>query len=141
MDLRRIWTVWTPLLGGTLALTLLFLRGPGPQGAARWAGLALAALGLSGVILARRTLGESFSIAPKARVLVTTGIYSKIRNPIYVSGEIMLLGLALMLWQPHLVVITLALIPIQAWRARRETRVLEEKFGEEYRAYRRSTWF
>jgi protein-S-isoprenylcysteine O-methyltransferase Ste14 len=35
----------------------------------------------------------------------------------------------------------LLLIPLQVWRARNEARVLEEKFGEEYREYRRRTWF
>jgi protein-S-isoprenylcysteine O-methyltransferase Ste14 len=33
------------------------------------------------------------------------------------------------------------LIPMQIVRARKEARVLEEKFGEEYRAYRARTWF
>jgi protein-S-isoprenylcysteine O-methyltransferase Ste14 len=35
----------------------------------------------------------------------------------------------------------LFLIPLQARRAREEARVLEDKFGEEYRAYRKQTWF
>ena len=83
MDRGTIWRVWAPLALGTWAVTVIFLKGPGPHGTARWVGLVLAAIGLSGVILARRTLGQSFSVAPKARALVTTGIYSKIRNPIY----------------------------------------------------------
>jgi protein-S-isoprenylcysteine O-methyltransferase Ste14 len=31
--------------------------------------------------------------------------------------------------------------PVQVWRARKEAAVLEAKFGDEYRAYRASTWF
>jgi protein-S-isoprenylcysteine O-methyltransferase Ste14 len=31
--------------------------------------------------------------------------------------------------------------PIQVLRARKESKVLEEKFGDEYRQYKRSTWF
>jgi len=141
MDRGAVWRVWTPLIAGTCAVTVVFMRGPGPHGTARWVGLALAAIGLSGVILARWTLGQSFSIAPKARALVTNGIYSKIRNPIYVSGEIVLIGVALMLWQLSLLLFVLIVIPIQVFRARKEARVLEEKFGEEYREYRRRTWF
>jgi len=33
------------------------------------------------------------------------------------------------------------LIPIQIWRAGKESKVLEEKFGDEYRKYRAQTWF
>ncbi len=141
MDRGTIWRVWTPLVLGAWAVTVVFMRGPGPHGTARWIGLLLAVIGLSGVIVARRTLGQSFSVAPRARVLVTTGIYSKIRNPIYVFAAIILIGVALMLWQPYFFLFFLVMIPIQLLRARKEAQVLEEKFGEEYRAYRRGTWF
>jgi protein-S-isoprenylcysteine O-methyltransferase Ste14 len=32
-------------------------------------------------------------------------------------------------------------IPVQIIRARQESKVLEEKFGDEYRHYKQSTWF
>jgi protein-S-isoprenylcysteine O-methyltransferase Ste14 len=38
----------------------------------------------------------------------------------------------------------LALVPValmQMFRARREAKVLEERFGDAYRAYRARTWF
>jgi len=35
----------------------------------------------------------------------------------------------------------LALIPVQVLRARREAAVLEAKFGDAYRKYRKHTWF
>ena len=141
MDRGTIFRVWAPLILGVWAVAVLFTKGPGPHGPARWMGLGLATIGLSGVIVARYTLGQSFSIAAKARALVTTGIYSKIRNPIYVSGEIVLIGIAVMLWRLDFFLFLLVVIPMQIFRARREARVLEEKFGEEYRAYRRQTWF
>jgi protein-S-isoprenylcysteine O-methyltransferase Ste14 len=141
MDRGTIFRVWAPLILGAWAVIVFFTKGPGPHGPMRWVGLALAAIGLSGVIVARYTLGQSFSIAPKARALVTTGIYSKIRNPIYVSGELVLIGIAVMLWRLDFFLFLLIVIPIQIFRARREARVLEEKFGEEYREYRRTTWF
>ena len=141
MDRGTIFRVWAPLVLGVWAVVEVFAKGPGPHGPARWVGLALAAIGLGGVIVARYTLGRSFSIAAKARALVTTGIYSKIRNPIYVSGEIVLIGIAVMLWRLDFFLFFLVVIPVQIFRARREARVLEEKFGEEYREYRRQTWF
>ena len=141
MDRRTIWRVWLPLAGGLLALGSVFHSGPGPRGSARLFGLLLALIGLAGVILARYTLGRSFSIAPKATALVTSGIYSRIRNPIYVFAAIFLIGLALIVGRPKLLVILAVLIPMQIVRARREAAVLEAKFGDAYREYRKHTWF
>ena len=44
-----------------------------------------------------------------------------------------------LLW-PWLLLL-LVLIPIQIVRAHQEARVLEDKFGDEYRKYRQGTWF
>jgi protein-S-isoprenylcysteine O-methyltransferase Ste14 len=107
----------------------------------RWTGLVLGLIGLAGVIVARYTLGRSFSIVPKATALVTTGIYSRIRNPIYVSGMFFVAGLVLMMRRPALLAIFLVLIPMQIIRARREAAVLEANFGDAYREYRKRTWF
>jgi hypothetical protein len=77
----------------------------------------------------------------QARELVTHGLYSKIRNPIYVFASMMILGLKLVLQKPVLWVALAAVVAIQTVRARREARVLEEAFGDSYREYRRKTWF
>ncbi|HKN71252.1 MAG TPA: hypothetical protein VJX30_09485 [Terriglobales bacterium] len=61
MDRGTIWHVWLPLIGR--------------HGLAQWLGLLLGLIGLGGVILARYTLGRSFSWVPKASELVTGGIY------------------------------------------------------------------
>ena len=103
--------------------------------------LAVAIFGLTGVIAARYTLGRSFSVAAKATALVTTGIYSRIRNPIYVSGMFFIGGVLIMIKRPAMLAFVLVLIPIQIFRARREAAVLEEKFGDAYREYRKQTWF
>lgn len=91
--------------------------------------------------VARAQLGAAFSVKPEARHLVATGLYSKIRHPIYVfgTGAFLLVLLALQGW-PGLVIWAI-LIPIQVVRARREERVLAQAFGAEYEAYRASTWF
>jgi protein-S-isoprenylcysteine O-methyltransferase Ste14 len=141
MDRGTIWRVWLPLIAGLWALVAIFRVGPGPHGEARWVGLVLGLIGLTGVIVARYTLGRSFSLRAKATALVTTGIYSRIRNPIYVSGVIFLIGLAVMMRMPCLLSLLVVIIPMQIIRVRREARVLEEKFGEEYREYRNRTWF
>ena len=133
--------VWLRLVAGLWVLGWLFQFGPGPHGLARLIGLLLGLIGLAGVILSRYTLGRSFSVAPKATALVTSGIYSRIRNPIYVSGVIFLVGLVLMVWKPYLLIVLLVLIPAQIIRARREATVLEAKFGDAYREYRKGTWF
>jgi protein-S-isoprenylcysteine O-methyltransferase Ste14 len=141
MDRGTTLRVWLPLVAGLLLLGLIIHSAPGPHGLARSIGLLLGLIGLAGVILSRYTLGRSFSVAPKATALVTTGIYSRIRNPIYISGVVFLIGLALILGRPELLAVLLVIIPMQIIRARREAAVLEAKFGDAYREYRERTWF
>src|SRR5882762_3800273 len=139
MDRESIRRVWLPLLVGLWAFGVLYRKGP--HDGMRWLGLCLGLAGLTGIILARYTLGRSFSVAPKATALVTNGIYSRIRNPIYVSGIIFLIGVVLIVERPKLLAVLLVLIPMQIVRARREAAVLEAKFGDAYREYRKRTWF
>ena len=141
MNRGDIVRVWLPLCAGLLGLGYVFLYSPGPHNLTRWIGLCLGFIGLGGVILARYTLGRSFSVAARATELVTRGIYSRIRNPIYVSGMVFLVGLLLMWQQPYLWILLAVLIPMQIIRARREARVLEAEFGDAYREYRARTWF
>lgn len=141
MDRGSIFRVWLPLLAGLCGIGFLYFYGPGPHDELRLFGLLLALIGLTGVILARYTLGRSFSIAAKATALVTTGIYSRIRNPIYVSGIPFIVGVIFMVRQPHLWIVLLIIIPMQIIRARREARILESTFGDAYREYRQRTWF
>jgi len=105
------------------------------------AGLVCTVVGLVLLTVARLNLGDSFSVTPQAKKLVTRGVYSRIRHPVYVFSAVLMAGLGLyfhLLWV--LLVVALILV-VQLVRARREEHVLEEAFGEEYRAYRRSTWF
>jgi len=112
-----------------------------PWNAQRYIGTALAVVGVSFIGLARYQLGKSFSIKAEAHALVTTGIYAKIRNPIYVFGMVMLIGLLLVLQKPGLWIVLVVVAIGQTVRARQEARVLEAAFGEQYREYRRRTWF
>ena len=73
--------------------------------------------------------------------MVTHGVYSKIRNPIYVFGVVMITGVVLVLHRPILWLVLVAVIILQTVRARREALVLEAAFGDAYREYRQKTWF
>lgn len=124
-------------------LAYLGLRTPafGPVTLTREVGFVLGVVGFLFWSLARLQLGKSFSVRAKATELVTHGLYSKIRNPVYVFGSVFIAGVFLSLNRPTLLLVFLVLIPIQVSRARNEARVLEARFGDAYRAYRAKTWF
>jgi protein-S-isoprenylcysteine O-methyltransferase Ste14 len=107
----------------------------------RYIGTVLVVVGVSFLAVARYQLGNSFSAKPEARELVTRGLYSKIRNPIYVSGGVTVTGLLLVLQRPVLWIILVPIVIIQVIRGRREAEVLEAAFGDAYRQYRSRTWF
>ena len=107
----------------------------------RLSGLVLLAVGLFFLTIARSQLGNSFSIGPEARRLVTQGLYSKIRNPIYFFGSFAVAGLFLYVERMYLLLLLPPVVVLQFFRARAEARLLEEEFGDEYRAYRAKTWF
>jgi protein-S-isoprenylcysteine O-methyltransferase Ste14 len=93
------------------------------------------------LILARLQLGQSFSVGAKAQALVTSGLYSKIRNPIYVFGALSIAGGILVLGRPRFLWTLVLLVPLQIYRMKREENVLAAKFGNEYWAYKARTWF
>src|ERR1019366_2449491 len=63
-----------------------------PLTVTRAAGLGIAIPSFILFMVARIQLGRAFSVKAKATTLVTTGIYSRIRNPIYVFGVLMVAG-------------------------------------------------
>ena len=69
------------------------------------------------------------------------GLYSRLQNPVYVFGALLIVGLIVLSGQIRFLLLFVILIPLQWVRIRNERRVLEEKFGEAYRDYRRRTWF
>lgn len=130
---------WIDQLLYPLCVLLAVLYGPRDR---LWA----IALGLSAAaavlwFIARRQLGKSFSVDPQACQLVTHGLYSKFRHPIYLFGDLAYFGalLALRSWLGYLAWLYIALVDIS--RARREERLLAEAFGKEYLAYKQKTWF
>jgi len=104
-------------------------------------GAVIAGVAMVGLVAARLQLGASFSVKAKAKKLVTTGVYAKIRNPIYVFGGLFLVGIVIVLENWVLLLILVILVPMQIIRARKEEQVLHEAFGEEYERYKAQTWF
>jgi protein-S-isoprenylcysteine O-methyltransferase Ste14 len=105
-------------------------------------GMAIAAIGFVLWMVARQQLGNSFTVTAQAKGLVTTGLYSKIRNPIYFFGGVAFVGVFIAWGNPYaLVGVVVLYFGMQAVRAKKESAVLEEAFGDEYRRYKAQTWF
>lgn len=104
-------------------------------------GMVLALIGFVLWTLARFQLGNSLTVTAQAKQLVTHGLYSKIRNPIYFFGSLFFIGFILAFGRLRWFLIFVVIVPLQIWRMRKEADVLEGTFGEEYRKYYRQTWF
>ena len=126
-----------------VALTILLATtaGNAPWGPERILGLVFIVGGLAILTMARLNLGSSFSVTPQARKLVTNGIYSRVQHPVYVFSGFIFAGLPLYFGKPIFLLALAALVPIQIVRARQEAKVLEDKFGDDYLAWKRTTWF
>jgi protein-S-isoprenylcysteine O-methyltransferase Ste14 len=101
------------------------------------------AIGVAGFVLwmlARHQLGESFSVTAQARKLVTTGLYSKFRHPIYYFAGAGYVGLFIALGRIIPLVCFLVFYSFQLIRAMKEESVLEKAFGEEFRRHKAATW-
>jgi protein-S-isoprenylcysteine O-methyltransferase Ste14 len=91
--------------------------------------------------VARIQLGRSFSVRAKANVLVTTGLYARIRNPIYIFGGLSVAAGCVWTNMPWLLCSFVLIIPMQIYRSWKEEQVLTAQFGEEYQEYKKKTWF
>ncbi|HTC09267.1 MAG TPA: isoprenylcysteine carboxylmethyltransferase family protein [Acetobacteraceae bacterium] len=109
----------------------------------RWLGALLYAVGIVVRLWPVYVLGDRFSglvaIQP-GHSLVTTGIYSVVRNPSYLGLVVATLGwgMAFNTWVG--VLLAAALLPPLVARMRAEERLLREQFGEEYATYCAGTW-
>ncbi len=128
------------MVGAVVGLSI-WQNAPATWTPMRIAGLCLMIVGFVLWTIARFQLGASFAVTAQARKLVTKGLYSKIRNPIYVFGSFVIAGAILLFGRPIYLLIFVLVIPLQLLRAQKESAVLEAAFGEEYRKYRAGTWF
>jgi protein-S-isoprenylcysteine O-methyltransferase Ste14 len=138
MEPEAAFVTYVPPLA-ILLLMACFARAPWDVWKIIGAGMILVFLAL--LTVARRQLGNSFSITAEARSLVTTGIYTRIRHPVYVFSSAILLGFAFYLKMPWIAAALGVLLPLQFLRARREEKVLAQAFGDAYLAYREKSWF
>src|SRR5579862_3926508 len=120
MEVRRIYILTGLQIIAVSALLWFLLTGPSSWNVQRYVGTAFVVIGISFIAVARYQLGKSFSIRPEAHKLVTTGLYSKIRNPIYVFGMVLITGVILVLQKPALWLVLVAAVVGQTIRARRE---------------------
>jgi protein-S-isoprenylcysteine O-methyltransferase Ste14 len=134
-----------PAIVVPLVVLLLYLFVPGlkqrPWTTLRISGAILAVIGNSTFVTARLQLGKSFAFTPQAKELVTLGLYSRFRNPIYVFVDVMIFGLILALHSYWLFALFPLLVALHAFRAHGEAQVLRAKFGQAYLDYRSQTWF
>ena len=109
----------------------------------RWLGVVLYAGGGALRIWPVFVLGRRFSglvAIQTGHTLVTTGLYSRIRNPSYLGLLINLLGWDLAFRSLVGVVLTALFLPPLVARIHSEERLLRSQFGSEYDAYRSRTW-
>jgi protein-S-isoprenylcysteine O-methyltransferase Ste14 len=92
------------------------------------------------MIVSRRQLGESFSIMPDAKALVTTGLYSKLQHPMYVFLDLFLVGVIIVLDLPILLWAWGILVVVQTLQSRKEEKVLAAAFGDKFEAYKANVW-
>jgi protein-S-isoprenylcysteine O-methyltransferase Ste14 len=92
------------------------------------------------MIVARRELGKSFSIAAVAKALVTNGLYSKIQHPMYLFLDLFLLAFIIFVNGSILLPFWAVLVLVQTFQSRREEKTLAAAFGHEYEAYEAGTW-
>jgi protein-S-isoprenylcysteine O-methyltransferase Ste14 len=113
---------------------------PLPGGAVtRWGGVAIAALGLALRMAAMTRLGSRFSptgAIQRGHRLETAGPYGIVRHPGYIGAWLADLGVVLAFGDAVALALPALLAVAIAARVRVEERLLDEAFGEAYRAYR-----
>lgn len=109
----------------------------------RWIGVGLFAIGGVFRLWPVFVLGHRFSglVAIQAQhSLVTTGIYTIIRNPSYLGLLMMTLGWSLAFRSGVGVILTACMLPPLIARIHAEEGLLRDNFGAEYDAYCARTW-
>jgi len=140
-DGRFVVNILLTIVVGVVIWATLRRFSAGPWSAMQIVGACVLLVGFVFWTVARFQLGASLTVSAQVKKLVTRGLYSKIRNPIYVFGSCVVAGIILIMARPLWLIVFVLIIPLQIWRAKKESSVLESAFGDEYRSYRAKTWF
>ncbi len=92
-------------------------------------------VGTGWTIWSLATLGRCFGLLPEVRGLVTDGPYRVVRHPVYLGEITSAVGLLLAKPSAAIVLIFLAFVGLQYWRALFEERALASAFPQVYPAY------
>lgn len=107
-----------------------------------YAGALLLATGAAMIVWSRRAFqaaGTPIKPFSESTALIRHGLYRWSRNPMYVGAVLLLTGIAILLGSlASLFVVVAFFALLQVGFVRREEKLLEEAFGDAYRAYRRS---
>jgi protein-S-isoprenylcysteine O-methyltransferase Ste14 len=111
-------------------------------------GLVLYLAGCTFVLWARHTLGKMWGLSTSRNVklrddhqIIQSGPYAFVRNPMYFGWWVAMFGLVLL--YPVWMMLLMFLFSVMAFigRARREDKVLTERFGEAWTEYKKHTKF
>jgi protein-S-isoprenylcysteine O-methyltransferase Ste14 len=90
---------------------------------------------------AQYVIGDALNLMPHANKFVSSGVYKKIRHPIYVASTLIFIcwtfytnNIWIFLW-------TTCVLTLQITRAFFEEKAMYKKFGDAYTKYKKQTWF
>jgi len=149
-----MWTIWVPLVAAWMVLPYVAASSASPLlglpdfarqvpfTTLRWAAVALGfvCLGLSIDCWLRMGKNWRMAVTPDQQTdLVTTGLFARVRHPIYALS--ILLMLCTVVVAPTVPVVLMAVIHITLMivKARNEERFLSERHGDSYRRYLQRT--
>jgi protein-S-isoprenylcysteine O-methyltransferase Ste14 len=101
-------------------------------------GAGIGALSLIFQIVIHVTLQKNWSSAKaekRSYIVIRSGLYSRIRHPLYLSLIVLLIGFALITVYIPFIIMAICSVPFFSTEAKKEEEELKEKGGEEYEAY------
>lgn len=102
-------------------------------------------LSLAGVVQFRKAKTTVHPMVPaETSAIVSSGVYSYTRNPMYLGMFLVLIGWGFYLMNPFSIIFSFGFIGyMNRFQIFPEEQILESKFGEEYRQYKQTAarWF
>ena len=129
-----------PILYAVLAGVFFALTWPDNIGLNHITGILITMVAFLLWLVARVQLGNAFSIGAKANHLVSTGLYSKFRHPVYYFSILAVIGISVYIWSPFMLIPIGLLLFLEVYRINKEEKILTDKFGKTYTDYKAKTW-